>query len=238
MKWLLEEREKLEKRSAQLTNKIRELEDKKQIIELPSRNARNAEDALRKHQMDRPGFLDNLLNGQRVAEWNEEENILKERFERAKQTFPEGISYYSSEPQSIDSEICRCRRELKYRDQGIELLEKRMLVLKKSNDKKAYAKARVAQADQKARAAAKTVKSRLKKYELCPYCENPIGEFAHADHIIPIALGGLSIESNMVYICRNCNLGKSDLTLREFCIVKSYDFSEIAKRLAIKGKRI
>jgi 5-methylcytosine-specific restriction endonuclease McrA len=65
-----------------------------------------------------------------------------------------------------------------------------------------------------------SVKRRLQTYEACPYCGGKIGADRHADHIFPVSKGGLSIESNMVIVCANCNMKKSNLTLAMF--IKKY----------------
>ena len=60
----------------------------------------------------------------------------------------------------------------------------------------------------------------LKQYPKCPYCSGKIADFPHADHIYPVSKGGLSTKENMVFICRDCNIKKGSLTLREF--IKKY----------------
>ncbi|MCP3686196.1 MAG: HNH endonuclease [bacterium] len=96
----------------------------------------------------------------------------------------------------------------------------------------AYAKA--ASLDLKTRQHAQKVKkifSQLRKFPLCPYCQNDLGNTPHADHIYPVAKGGLSTIENMVYICAGCNRMKSDLTLREFILKYNLERDEVEKIL-------
>jgi len=73
----------------------------------------------------------------------------------------------------------------------------------------------------------------------CPYCnEKKDKETAEADHIHPVSKGGQSTLQNMVLICYDCNRGKTDSTLRNFCKVKGYSFDEVCERLESDGKEI
>lgn len=49
----------------------------------------------------------------------------------------------------------------------------------------------------------------------CAYCPTKLTRF-HLDHILPIARGGLNIESNVQLLCRQCNQSKSDRDPIEF----------------------
>lgn len=44
---------------------------------------------------------------------------------------------------------------------------------------------------------------------LCPCCRQPLGDDYHADHIIPLALGGLNCDSNIQLLRSICNRQKS-----------------------------
>jgi 5-methylcytosine-specific restriction endonuclease McrA len=76
-----------------------------------------------------------------------------------------------------------------------------------------------------------TVKRRLKKNDQCPYCGEMILDSGHVDHIYPVSKGGHSTSKNMVRVCIDCNLKKSNLTLTMF--IKKYllDRHEIEERL-------
>ena len=72
----------------------------------------------------------------------------------------------------------------------------------------------------KTRQLATNVKNQLKQQTSlisgCPYCGGSLGETPHADHIYPVARGGLSTADNMIYVCQRCNIKKSDKTVYEF----------------------
>jgi len=58
----------------------------------------------------------------------------------------------------------------------------------------------------------------LKKYDFkCAFCgRSPAidkGVILHIDHIIPVAKGGKTDQNNLRTLCKECNLGKSDLTV-------------------------
>jgi len=90
----------------------------------------------------------------------------------------------------------------------------------------------------KTRAVASVRKRKLKKSADCPYCGQLFGSDAGvADHIYPVARGGLSVADNMVYICTPCNQKKSDRTLNEYIYKYRLDMIAIHKRLSKLGKR-
>lgn len=98
-------------------------------------------------------------------------------------------------------------------------------------------KTKIAGHEGKTRQLANTVKKNLPKWEICPYCNNPLGCNSHADHIYPVSRNGLSTEDNMVIVCADCNLKKGNKTLREFILAYNLDRDEIEKRLESLGKR-
>lgn len=90
----------------------------------------------------------------------------------------------------------------------------------------------------KTRAVAFVRKHKLKKSAECPYCGKPFGtDVGVADHIYPVARGGLSVVDNMVYICTPCNQKKSDRTLNEYIYKYQLDLEAIHRRLSKLGKR-
>jgi len=90
----------------------------------------------------------------------------------------------------------------------------------------------------KTRYLAESVKKRLRRNHPCPYCNQPLGSDPHADHINPVSYGGLSDETNMVYVCAECNRQKSNLTLREFARKTGRNQEIIESRLEQLGKRV
>ena len=50
----------------------------------------------------------------------------------------------------------------------------------------------------------------------CACCNDPLGTAFHMDHILPIALGGPNIDSNIQLLCPTCNLRKGSKHPVEF----------------------
>lgn len=103
-------------------------------------------------------------------------------------------------------------------------------------EKQRITRARIAQAEGKTREVADTAKIRLPRNHICPYCGMDLGAKPHADHIYPVARGGLSTKSNMVYVCVICNLRKKDKTLKMFAEEFGLNRNEIESRLTALGK--
>jgi hypothetical protein len=72
--------------------------------------------------------------------------------------------------------------------------------------------------------------------DVCPYCGKPMGSEARLDHIYPVAKGGLSVCSNLVFVCLECNQKKSDMTLAAFVKVCKLDREAIEATLNQLGK--
>lgn len=73
----------------------------------------------------------------------------------------------------------------------------------------------------------------------CPYCEVEIGSYeAVLDHIYPIALGGLTTQSNTVLICNPCNRTKGKTTLVVFCKKNKLNYADVIDRLLDLGKSV
>ena len=84
-----------------------------------------------------------------------------------------------------------------------------------------------------------SMKANLKSPYYCPYCNKKTAKTKlHVDHINPVSNGGLSVERNLVPVCSDCNLEKSDLSLRAFCKKNQYDFESICDTLESMGKFI
>jgi 5-methylcytosine-specific restriction endonuclease McrA len=110
----------------------------------------------------------------------------------------------------------------------------------KKDIKKKTDRAVIAAYKGKSRSLAYQIKSELKEQmnidSHCPYCGKDIGDDPHCDHVYPVSKGGLSTPKNMVYVCSDCNMKKTDLTLTQF--IKKYGFHrlEIEQRLEKLGK--
>ena len=72
--------------------------------------------------------------------------------------------------------------------------------------------------------------------EECPYCGNPLGSDPRLDHIYPVAKGGLSVSTNLVFVCLQCKQQKSDMTLAAFMRAQQLDRLAVEDRLARLGK--
>jgi len=86
------------------------------------------------------------------------------------------------------------------------------------------------------RTTAAQVKLGLRSDHDCPYCGGNLGAEPHADHIHPVAKGGLSTPRNMVMVCSPCNGAKRDLTLNQFISSRRLDRDTVFKRLSQLGK--
>lgn len=127
----------------------------------------------------------------------------------------------------------------------IPALEKELGLAKKRDKEKLVRKrkeqelkARVANAEGKTRLLANSVKNRLSQNHSCPYCGDTLGNGPHADHIYPVAKGGISSDKNMVYVCAQCNIRKRDMTLSAFIRKYKLDRDGIEGRLIKMGKDI
>ncbi len=89
----------------------------------------------------------------------------------------------------------------------------------------------------RARERAWRIKSKMRAVtDECAYCGGPLGNNPHADHIHPIAKGGLSVAANMVMVCETCNIKKGTDTLQAFIRTFSLDRDAIERRLLSQGK--
>ena len=72
----------------------------------------------------------------------------------------------------------------------------------------------------------------IKLLKECPYCGKPLSKStAHMDHIYPVAKGGQSVRSNLVFVCSNCNQKKGMMTLNNFISRHRYDQGLVYSRL-------
>ncbi len=118
-------------------------------------------------------------------------------------------------PSSIDYSDKISERKALYHE--LAVLKK---LIKKTNDERIKALAK--KATNKSRDGSGALKKRQLLTNtiniICPYCERGIAPYeAVLDHIYPIALGGLTTQSNTVLICNPCNRSKGKTTLVVFC---------------------
>jgi len=72
--------------------------------------------------------------------------------------------------------------------------------------------------------------------EICPYCGGETEDKPELDRIYPVSKDGLSVESNLVYICKACNQKKGDKTLAHFIKAGGLDRHAVESRLRELGK--
>lgn len=106
----------------------------------------------------------------------------------------------------------------------------------RTNQRLSAVKAKAAALDEASRELASQVKKKLTVQTHCPYCGSKLGVEMHADHIYPLSKGGLSVSSNMVFVCIACNMKKRDMTLNAF--IKRFNMvrADVEKRLDQLGK--
>lgn len=80
------------------------------------------------------------------------------------------------------------------------------------------------------------LRQRLRRDHPCPYCGGDLGPDMHADHIHPVAKGGLPVESNYVMVCQPCNQAKRDFTLNQFIDRMGFDRETVIRALRALGK--
>lgn len=114
-------------------------------------------------------------------------------------------------------DILRRARDVARKKEG-DIAQREQSAADEVNKYKAYAAAYFDESRKLAVSVRKELHDQEKKLKGCPYCGESLDEIPHADHIWPLAKGGLSKKRNMVFVCSKCNLKKSDLTLREFCV--------------------
>lgn len=102
---------------------------------------------------------------------------------------------------------------------------------------KAMAAAHAGKTRQLAQTIRRKIETQRRLLPVCPYCGQDLGETPHADHIYPVAHGGLSTEDNMVFICERCNTKKGQMTLREFAREHRLSMQSIEGRLESLRKR-
>lgn len=118
----------------------------------------------------------------------------------------------------------------------IRARDKRLKFEAKEAAKHGRHKAVAARADGRTRELASMLRWQLPEQETCPYCDRPLGRDRHADHIYPVSKGGLSVTSNMVWCCSECNMKKGDMTLARFTEEYGIDRVAVESRLRLLGK--
>lgn len=133
--------------------------------------------------------------------------------------------------EGLDFLIKNSEALLGYRRTELLKLEKAASPMRRKKDEIIELRAATASNDKETRAIATTVIRGLSKQPWCPYCGNSLGSTPHVDHIYPVSKGGRSVPKNMVYVCSQCNIMKSNLTLAGFIRKFSLDRDIVEGRL-------
>ena len=138
------------------------------------------------------------------------------------------------EPYMYSLQYYRDQLEIAYKTR--ERLIDAEIKLKRKKETENRKKALLAQATGTTRDLGTTIKKQLPSDHLCPYCDQPLGNDYHADHIYPVSKGGQSRPENMVNVCARCNMEKSNLTLVKFIQLKGLNRERIEGNLQLLGK--
>jgi 5-methylcytosine-specific restriction endonuclease McrA len=137
----------------------------------------------------------------------------------------------------------RCERDISFTTNQLEIAQKKRnriidtkAKLKRKKETENRKKALLAQATGTTRDLGTTIKKQLSIDHLCPYCDQPLGNDYHADHIYPVSKGGQSRPENMVNVCARCNMEKSNRTLVKFIQLKGLNRERIERNLQLLGK--
>ena len=127
------------------------------------------------------------------------------------------IASKRGEIQCTKQTVENCRVQLIHQEQIKADNEQMVQAEHRKLDRQARDRALLARAKDRDRELATTLRRRLNIDDACPYCGSGLStKDAHLDHIHPISSGGLSIASNLVFVCSSCNIRKRDFTLNEF----------------------
>jgi len=187
-----------------------------------------------KIQRDPKSYKTSLLGLIRTRELSEssatELKKLNEEIERLDRLIKTKLGPLSFGPEKFNTyEIDQLRHQL---NRYQIFLDKKV----QKENKIALAKGLAATVTKETRKLGDTVKSKLRLNDFCPYCNRRIVGLPHADHIYPIAKGGLSIERNMVYVCNECNIKKGILTLTAFIKKYQLDRDQVERNLEMLKK--
>ena len=93
-----------------------------------------------------------------------------------------------------------------------------------------------ARVSQKERELATKLRLTFKPTDQCPYCGGTLGSNPHLDHVYPVSKGGLSVSTNLIFVCLQCNQRKADKTLAAFLNSYNLDRQAVEVRLKQLGK--
>ncbi len=192
------------------------------------------------------GFFSSFFASNNASITAQIEELQSKRLEYVEQKprsvsdFPESVELAALKKQlrSVEYNIGLTKVRLFEQRKELNLVEQERLAKINQEEIDKHKRAKVAAADGNTRKLAARLRKQLERPEFCPYCSNPLLDELRLDHITPVAMGGLSVPYNLVFVCNLCNQRKSDKTLREFCEKYSLDRSKIEAALIALGKRV
>jgi hypothetical protein len=139
---------------------------------------------------------------------------------------PDGPYHPSCSEAYLDKQIEPLMRELSRLEEALGPQEQKLAELESWR----------ARGMNETRELARRVRMSFSPTDVCPYCGKAMGSEARLDHIYPVSKGGLSVRSNLVFVCLECNQKKSDMTLAAFVKACNLDREAIEARLNQLGK--
>jgi 5-methylcytosine-specific restriction endonuclease McrA len=163
-----------------------------------------------------------------------EEITARNKYAEASRVHQQAVSSYESESATLHSQVSERKKLWR------EITILRTLI---REHRKRETAAKVAAFHDNLRGTAPAVRRALSaernRTARCPYCGLVTDkDDLVADHIYPVALGGLSTIQNMVWICETCNKAKRRSTLRGYCQKGKFDFEGVCRTLEALGKQI
>lgn len=134
----------------------------------------------------------------------------------------------------VEADIEQCKKYLAYTIRKLEEPAR----AKASRERKEIEKARRSALLNRQRSTGQEIRLILPRNHPCPYCGGPLGDSSQADHIHPVAKGGLTTRHNMVNVCVTCNNKKSHMTLTAFIAKEGKDLPQILATLRALGKDV
>ena len=263
LKWFKDQKIRIDTEISNESHKLSKLDQFTELF-LPDAIVKHAQaekerhiKARRYHQNFRPtGFIDKLFNHEHVVSWEEEDKRLAQLVENKtirvtsemqsfikREGLADSFRFYDRSLTSVEEiqrQLDRARALKKLRIQQLseqlKMLEPKLREMHRKEELRQREKSVIARVRKQSRDNAARIKVKLEKTHNCPYCEKTLGPSPHADHIYPLSRGGQETESNMVYVCAECNISKSDKTLHNFCAERGLDFTKISHRLRSMGK--
>lgn len=138
---------------------------------------------------------------------------MRERRKRYKERYPEKVKEWDSKPLTQEQIDRRNEKRREHRKNNPELYRAREKARSVSNPERNATKHRNRRARKESVGGrlSTTLKQSLmeKQKEKCAVCKKSVKKACHLDHIVPLALGGGNVDSNIQLLCPSCNSSKS-----------------------------